>query len=121
MRYRFVLLKVSVTAMCLWAFAVAAVGSTEELRIVTYNIDADTGSSDSGPGLTTVLQAIGNEKLSGNAQPIDVLALQELYSTPSTTLSYIVGQLNSIYGAGTYAYDTTADPTPAGREADRAD
>ncbi len=81
---------------------------------MTYNIDADTGSNDSGPGLTTVLQAIGNEHLDGNAQPIDVLALQELYSTPSVTLSYIVGQLNSIYGAGTYAYDATTDPTTGG-------
>ena len=90
----------------------------QTLRVVTYNIDADTGGSvgqlggpDAGPGLTTVLQAIGNEHLSGNAQPIDVLALQELYGTPTTTLNYIVGQLNGIYGAGTYAYDTTTDPT----------
>ena len=37
--------------------------------------------------------------------------LQELNGTPTTTLQYIVGQLNSIYGAGTYAYDTTTDPT----------
>ena len=117
MRDRLALLKVSLAVACSWASAVASVASAETLRIVTYNIKADTGSpgSDSGPGLTTVLQAIGSEHLNGgNAQPIDVLALQELYSTPSMTLGYIVGQLNGIYGAGTYAYDTTADPTTGG-------
>jgi len=38
------------------------------LRVVTYNIDADTGGADgalggvyAGPGLTTVLQAIGKD------------------------------------------------------------
>ena len=114
MRYRLALLKVSLVTACSWALAVASVEAVETLRIVTYNIKADTGSSTSGPGLTTVLQAIGSEHLNGNAQPIDVLALQELYSTPSTTLGYIVGQLNGIYGAGTYAYDTTSDPTTGG-------
>ena len=90
----------------------------DTLRVVTYNIQADTGGAvgsiggpDAGPGLTTVLQAIGSESLAGDAQPIDVLALQELNGTPTTTLNFIVGQLNSIYGAGTYAYDTTTDPT----------
>jgi hypothetical protein len=93
--------------------------SAQFLRVVTYNIDADTGGAPgemggvySGPGLTTVLQAIGNAKLAGHAQPIDVLALQELnYSQTSTTLGFIVSQLNNIYGAGAYAYDTTFDPT----------
>lgn len=95
------------------------IASAQSLRVVTYNIDADTGGAPgeaggvySGPGLTTVLQAIGNAKLAGYAQPIDVLALQELnWSQTSTTLGFIVGQLNGIYGAGTYAYDTTFDPT----------
>ena len=94
--------------------ATAHISSAQTLRIVTYNIDADTNGAagaDAGPGLATVLQAIGNESLNGHAQPIDVLALQELYGTPTTTLSYIVGQLNGIYGAGTYAYDTATDPT----------
>ncbi|HEY1601339.1 MAG TPA: hypothetical protein VGG64_17185 [Pirellulales bacterium] len=94
--------------------ATAEITFAQTLRIVTYNIDADTNGAagaDAGPGLTTVLQAIGSESLNGHAQPIDVLALEELYGTPSTTLSYIVGQLNGIYGTGTYAYDTTTDPT----------
>jgi hypothetical protein len=61
-----------------------------------------------------VLQAIGNATLAGHAQPIDVLALQELNSVPSTTLQFIVNQLNGIYGAGKYAYDRTVDPTTGG-------
>jgi hypothetical protein len=100
--------------------AVTANGQT--LRVVTYNINADTvtsgsgiGTVDGGTGLTAVLQAIGQEHLSdGNAQPIDVLALEELhYDNPSIsqTLTYLVGQLNSIYGAGTYAADTFVDGT----------
>src|SRR4051812_21834835 len=105
---------------CLLALALfASTASAQILRVVSYNIDADTGGADgalggvyAGPGLATVLQAIGNEHLNGNAQPIDVLSLQELnYSRTTTTLSFITSQLNSIYGAGTYAYDTTLDPT----------
>ncbi len=76
------------------------------IRVVTYNIDADTGVSTPRPGLDTVLQAIGNVHLAGNVQPIDVLALQELYFTPSTTLQPLVAQLNAIYGPGVYTYDT---------------
>lgn len=96
------------------------------LRVVSYNIDADTGGDpgemggpQSGPGLMTVLQAMGNAKLAGNAQPIDVLALQELnlqpgVGTPSVTLDFVVTQLNGIYGAGTYKADTVVDPTTGG-------
>ena len=86
--------------------------------MVTYNIDSDTNGSGGvgtpGSGLATVLQAIGQESLNGNARPINVLALQELSWTgsgPSSTLQIVVNDLNSIYGAGTYAYDPTYDPT----------
>jgi hypothetical protein len=58
-----------------------------------------------------VLQGIGSKDLAGNARPIDVLALEELNNTSTTTLNFIVGQLNAIDGAGTYAYDLTVDPT----------
>ena len=81
------------------------------------------GGVDGGPGLAAVLQAIGQEHLNGNAQPIDVLALEELNGTganaanaTNATLEYVVGQLNAIYGAGTYAYDTTTDPTDGSSE-----
>ncbi len=57
------------------------------------------------------MEAIGSHQLATHAQPIDVLALQELYKTPSTILNNIVTQLNLFYGAGTYTYDTTVDPT----------
>jgi hypothetical protein len=116
--------------IALWAAgcfcaAITSPANAQTLRIATYNIDADTGGAvgamggpDAGPGLTAVLQAIGQEKLDGHAQPLDVLALEELnYTTSgstetiSQTLSYVTGQLNSIYGAGTYAYDTTIDPS----------
>jgi autotransporter-associated beta strand protein len=99
----------------IWTSAVPA----NDLRIVTYNINADTENSNStgvgypGAGLQTVLQAIGNASLNGNAQPIDVLALQELSwvsSGVSPTLTTVVGYLNSIYGPGAYAYDPTYDP-----------
>lgn len=100
-------------ASCM-ALVVAGRAEASELRIVTYNVQSDTtgaAGANGGPGLTTVLQAIGSESLNGHAQPIDVLALQELYGTPSTTLQFLVNQLNGIYGAGTYAYDTANDPT----------
>ena len=102
-------------AVVIFVVVAASIASAQTLRIATYNVEADTGSPDSGTGLSTVLEAIGAEHLDGNAQPVDVLALQELYSTPSTTLSYIVNQLNGYYNTpGMYAYDTVADPTTGG-------
>jgi hypothetical protein len=86
------------------------------LRVVSYNIDcADQGSDNNitGPthSLPTVVQAIGLHHLGTNAQPVDVLGLEELRST---TLSNVVMQLTNIYGAGTYAFDPTADPNTGG-------
>jgi endonuclease/exonuclease/phosphatase family metal-dependent hydrolase len=105
----------SLSFALIFTVAAVSIASAQTLRIATYNIKADTGSPDSGTGLSTVLEAIGAEHLGGNAQPVDVLALQELYSTPSTTLSYIVNQLNSYYSSpGMYAYDTMVDPTTGG-------
>lgn len=83
------------------------------LRVATYNIDADTTDfATSGlppePYLNTVLGAMNAVKLAGNAQPLDVLVLQELNGTASKTLDAIVNDLNSQPGVapGTYAYDT---------------
>ena len=93
----------------------------QTLRVVAYNIDADTsptigamGGPISGPGIETVLQAIGNATLGGNAQPIDVLALEELAAAPFRTIDNaamngVLNKLNAIYGAGTYAWDLTSD------------
>jgi exonuclease III len=103
----------------------AALGST--IRIVSWNIDADNtapagshngisyGGSNSGipaqsAAMETVLEAIGTENAVNSSQAFDVLALQELYQTPSITMGSIVNALNTKYGAGTYAYDTTTDP-----------
>ena len=72
MRQQFLWLAVSISTL-----AAASLGSAETLRIVTYNVEADAGSPDSGPGLATVLQAIGSEHLQGNAQPIERPRIQE--------------------------------------------
>ncbi len=107
-----------------------SLASADTLRIVTWNIDADTGGAvgamggvNGGPGLIAVLQAIGQENLAGNAQPIDVLALEELNGTganaanaTNATLEFVTTQLNDIYGAGTYAYDKVTDQTDGSSE-----
>jgi hypothetical protein len=107
----------AVVGTILLEFCGIAIAEAGTLRIATYNVRADTGSPNSGLGLTAVLQGIGNAILpDNNAQPIDVLALQELnYDNPlpSSTLQFIVNQLNTIYGPGAYAYDTVVDPTDA--------
>jgi len=96
---------------------------TRTLRIVTYNIEADNGTTTPLPGLiappgyTTNVQAGGvlegiGEEIVGNdpAQPLDILALQETTSNP-ITVAPIVSGLNSFYGvAGMYsnsAYQAT--------------
>ena len=97
-------LSLTVLGGMLFTFCGGLPAEAGDLRIATYNVRADTGSPDGGPGLTTVLQGIGNAILpDSNAQPVDVLALEELnYNnpSPSSTLQFIVSQLNAIYGAG---------------------
>src|SRR5260370_16808416 len=82
------------------------------LRIVSYNIDcADQGSDNNITGAThslpIVIQAIGLHHIGANAQPVDVLGLQELQAT---TLSNFVAQLNVIYGSVTYAVQPAPEP-----------
>jgi hypothetical protein len=101
-------------AILLLSVAIDARATT--LRIASYNIDnADQGNDNnitaSYAGLPAVLQAIGQHHLGSNSQPVDVLGVEELNPT---TLSNLVNALNNIYGAGTYAYDHTADPTTEG-------
>lgn len=91
------------------------------IRVVTYNT-AISGAGIVAPkaGFDTLMKAIGDHHLAGAAQPIDVLGLQELDGLQffpgenSASLPIIVSQLNAIYGAGTYAADTTKDPTTGG-------
>jgi PKD repeat protein len=86
------------------------------LRIVSYNIDCADQSSDNNitgatHSLPTVVHAIGLHHIGTNAQPVDVMSVEEL---TSTTLANFVAQLNAIYGAGTYAFDPTTDPNTGG-------
>jgi hypothetical protein len=102
----------AVIVVLLWVTSAAA----NSLRIVSYNIDdADQGNDNnitaSYAGLPAVLQAIGQHHIGTNVQPIDVLGVEELNPT---TLTNLVNALNNIYGAGTYAYDSTVDPSTGG-------
>ncbi len=86
------------------------------MRIVSYNVDCADQSSDNniiGPthSLPTVIQGIGLHHLGSNARAVDVLGVEEVMST---TLASFTNELNAIYGAGTYAYDTTKDPSTGG-------
>lgn len=88
----------------------------KNLRIVSYNIDnADQASDDNitnaSPTLPIAIQAIGSHHIGTNAQQVDVIGCEEL---TSSTLSLFTAALNNIYGAGTYARDTTSDPNTGG-------
>jgi endonuclease/exonuclease/phosphatase family metal-dependent hydrolase len=72
-----------------------------QLRIVDYNTSGS--NSHAGVGLSTVLAAIGAEKVDGIAKPLDVISLQE--QTSASTQS-VVSVLNTLYGAGVYAATT---------------
>ncbi len=78
-----------------------------QLRIVSYNtLTAENpGVQTARPTAATVLEAIGLQSVNGVAKPIDVMLLQEQYTTEISTQSF-VDVLNSIYGEGTYARST---------------
>ena len=93
------------------------------LRIASYNIDSQDQNSDNNitqstgataHSISTVIQAIGNHHIGGNAQPVDVLGLEEMLTSTTggvnRTLNDLTTQLNSIYGTGAYSFDT-ANPT----------
>jgi hypothetical protein len=100
---------------------------TRTVRVVTYNIEADTGGfSTPRPGLIVpsaggtvqqggVLEGIGEQNLASDpAQPLDILALQETTSN-SMTVAPIVNGLNSYYNApGMYAMSTVQAGTSGG-------
>ena len=111
------------------ACGIAAVASaqTRTLRIVTYNIEADTsGNTAPLPGLIApsggsvtsggVLEGIGEEIVGSDpAQPLDILALEETTSN-TATVTPIVNGLNSYYNApGMYTnspYQATQNGSP---------
>ena len=106
--------------------AVVSSAQTRTLRIVTYNIQADTGGyTTARPGLITpsgggtvqqggVLEGIGEENVgSDTAQPIDILALQETTSN-TTTVVPIVSGLNAYYNAPGMYTNSTYQATESG-------
>ena len=114
------LLSISMALFVVCGITSLASAQTRTLRIVTYNILADTTSTTPNPGLiypsggnttqTTqggVLEGIGEEKVGPDgAQPLDILALQETTSN-TTTVTPIVNGLNAYYGvSGMYAMST---------------
>ena len=94
---------------------------TRTLRIANYNIEDDTdGNTTPLPGLIApynntadtgaggVLEGIGEEILNGDpAQPLDILALEETTSNP-TTVQPIVNGLNTFYSNYNYLYSIPA-------------
>jgi hypothetical protein len=88
-----------------------------QLRIVTYNTatGSPSGVQTARPGMEIVLESIGEETINGIARPIDVLLLQEQYSTDmgddaldDVATQSFVDLMNSIYG-------TPEVPTPYAR------
>ena len=82
----------------------AADDALAQLRIVTYNTANGQFDGALAPraGMDFVLRAIGEEIVNGVQRPIDVIALQEQYTTATATQAF-VDLLNGIYGPGTYA------------------
>ena len=91
-------------------------------RVATYNLDSDTSdftAVNQQTYLETVLEGINSYHLNDNGTPaarnLDILAVQELQNgiggPNGDTLSSIVTNLNTKYGAGTYNFDNTTDPT----------
>ncbi len=102
---------------------------TRIVRIVAYNIEDDiNGAVSPLPGLIAppsntnnvqaggVLEGIGEELVNGNAQPIDVLALEETTSNP-LTIAPIVNGLNSFYGVTGMYSNSSYQATESGGSA----
>jgi endonuclease/exonuclease/phosphatase family metal-dependent hydrolase len=72
------------------------------LRIVDWNIEDDiNGATTPRAGFNTVLQGMGNELIAGDAQPIDVMTLEETTSN-TTTVQPILSMLNGDYAGANY-------------------
>jgi hypothetical protein len=108
--------------------ALPAFTQTRTLRVVAYNIEADVNTWPGPlPGLIAppnntnnvqaggVLEGIGEETVGPDpGQPIDVLALEETTSNPST-VAPIVNGLNIFYGvAGMYSNSSYQAKTSGG-------
>jgi len=110
------------------SLSVPVFAQTRTLRIVEYNIEADVNTYTGPlPGLIApptatnnvsaggVLEGIGEETIGPDrGQPIDVLALEETTSNPST-VTPIVNGLNTVYGVpGMYASSSYQAKTSGG-------
>lgn len=78
-----------------------------DLRIVTYNILAETGLIREGmvaesTSQVGILDTIGVQNVNGVVRPIDVLLVQEA-SENLVAVNTLVANLNAYYGPGTYA------------------
>ena len=95
-------------------------GATADLRIGTYNLEADIdGVTTPRTGLYTALEAIGSTTVAGNAQPLDILGMEETTSN-TTTVQPIVTNLNSYYsgiGANVVYSLTGLQGTESGNDA----
>jgi endonuclease/exonuclease/phosphatase family metal-dependent hydrolase len=76
------------------------------LRVVDWNIEADiNGHTTARAGFNTVLQGIGNEIIANNAQPLDIMSLEETTSN-ATTVQPILTMLNGDYAGANYKTST---------------
>jgi len=106
--------KLAALTAALWPLAGFAQTTTQDIRMVTYNTQDDVGGSFGGPSpsevlpyLSTMIEAIGQEKYVGDSllQLPDIVALQETTSN-SATVAPIVSALNSYYGSSIFNYST---------------
>jgi endonuclease/exonuclease/phosphatase family metal-dependent hydrolase len=90
-----ILVSFSVLGFCSHAFGAV-------LRVVDWNIEDDiNGATTPLLGFNTVLQGMGNEIIAGDAQPIDVMTLEETTSN-ATTVQPILNMLNGDYAGANY-------------------
>ncbi|MFO0939538.1 MAG: MBG domain-containing protein [Pirellulales bacterium] len=91
----------SLSIEAVFAIQVIVSANSTTLKIVSYNIASADAPGTPRTGLDTILAAIGSEAVSNFAKPIDLLALQEVFSQSSTTQT-VANQMNAIYGSGIY-------------------
>jgi hypothetical protein len=100
-----------------------AMAQTQTIRIANYNIEADIDNvTQPLPGLYQVLEGIGEEDVSNDVQPVDILALEETTSngtvgattsTSTGTVGPIVAALNNFYsGTTTNSYTGASSVHP---------